>query len=466
MKDFMKFIKSTGIFLIGNVLSRMVSFFMLPLYTNFISPSDFGIYDLNLAYMTFISSVLFLDIWGGIMRFMFDYNKLEDKYQAVTAGGIIFAISSILYVFTLILFGYVIELEHILLLIILGLLTNLQNVVGYIARALHKNYIFAFGGIINTVVTACSNILFIAYLRFDYEYLYISSCIGLFVNIIIIAKAINFKDMIRLKYFNAKIFYQMIKFSAPLCVNSVAYWFLTSYNKVVIQRELSSYENGLYAVANKFSALINIFTQCFQMAWQELTFSKANISKEEQNKFYTIAINEYIQFLYLGLILMIPIINIFFPIFIGNSYSGAKSLIPFALVAALLSSVSSFCASICSTFKKNKYIFTTTLVGSICNIILINITIGSLGIQAANISLALGFLAVVVRRIGLLRKFITIKIYYGRYILLTILFLVVLYIYLNMNVFINAIIALLVVCIIICTYLNKVKPVIYKIIKK
>ena len=54
MKDFIKFIKSSGIYFIGNVLIKMISLILLPVYTKYIPPNDFGTYDVSIAYVTFM----------------------------------------------------------------------------------------------------------------------------------------------------------------------------------------------------------------------------------------------------------------------------------------------------------------------------------------------------------------------------------------------------------------------------
>ena len=46
----MRFIKSSGIFFIGSVLSKAMSILMLPLYTNRIPTDSMGYYDLSLTY--------------------------------------------------------------------------------------------------------------------------------------------------------------------------------------------------------------------------------------------------------------------------------------------------------------------------------------------------------------------------------------------------------------------------------
>ena len=45
MKDLWRFIKSSGIYFVGTVLTKLISFLLLPLYTSYISPADYGTYD-------------------------------------------------------------------------------------------------------------------------------------------------------------------------------------------------------------------------------------------------------------------------------------------------------------------------------------------------------------------------------------------------------------------------------------
>jgi O-antigen/teichoic acid export membrane protein len=55
-----RFIKSSGIFFVGSVLSKAIIFFMLPVYTKYIVPADYGYYDLSITYISVVSSMLFL----------------------------------------------------------------------------------------------------------------------------------------------------------------------------------------------------------------------------------------------------------------------------------------------------------------------------------------------------------------------------------------------------------------------
>ena len=79
MNEIKKIAKSTVIYLFGSVGTKIITFFLLPILTSNIPEADFGIYNTNCSYATLISSVLFLDVWAGIMRFMFDYKEKKEQ---------------------------------------------------------------------------------------------------------------------------------------------------------------------------------------------------------------------------------------------------------------------------------------------------------------------------------------------------------------------------------------------------
>lgn len=409
MKSLIKFIKTSGIYLIGNVLTKAVAFIMLPIYTKFLSPTDYGTYDVNVAYITFLSSVLFLDIWSGMMRYMFDYSKIDDKRKPVLSGLTIFFLSTIVYTVFTFLLGSVMHINFLFLIFLYGYTMNLQQLFAYIVRGIGKNALFATAGLIGSVVTMLANIFFIAVFHYGYQYLYVSSILGSFVNILILAMGFNLFSLLNRKNFDRALTKEIFFFSLPLTVNSVAWWFLTAFNRVMISNSLSVAENGLYAVANKFTSIMQLVDQAFQMAWQEISFAKGGSTDGDKGRFFSRAVNEYIKFMSIGVAILLPVIRIAFPYFVDKSFNNALQVIPLALVATLFSSISSFLGGTITAIKQNKYLFTTTLAGTIVNVIVIFSTIHSFGVQSASLALGAGFLVVDIRRYQLLKKHIEIN---------------------------------------------------------
>ena len=464
MKEFVRFIKSSGIYFVGTVMTKLITFFLLPLYTSYISPADYGTYDLYNVYVTFLASVLFLDVWAGIMRFMFDY-KGDERRKPINSGIAIFLISCGLYIVILLLAVQILHLKYVFWLLLYGILMNTQTLMGYIARGYGKNVLYTSAGIVSSFVTILFNILLLVVFKMNYSALFIASVIGYIVNILIILIGIHEYHVFSVKCFDKKVFKEILVFSLPLCLNSVAYWFLTSYNRVVVVDQLGAAANGYYAIASRFGSMITLFTTCFQMAWQELAYSKS--AKEDNlGEFYSTAINNYIKCMGAGLILLIPVIFVIYPLLINESYTAGMELVPYYLLGTILSTISSFLGNTFSAIKKNRLLFWTMLCGSFCNVVIINLLISKIGLQASNLSLAFGFFVLCLTRVLFLRREIHLHVDLKSVICLILAFLVISYVYLNGNVMMNIVAFVVALCLTLYLFRDIVKAMIEAIKKK
>ncbi len=211
MNDLKKIFKGTLIYLVGTVLAKLVQFFLLPLYTKYLTPIEFGNYDLELAYGTFIWTIVYLDIFGGILRFMFDF-KEDEKNRPVINGFIIFLGSTVIYGISIIVlklaFGREL-LSYPYLLFLVGSLTILQQVIGYIARGYGKDQIFVVGGILGTFATFVSTYPLLAIADVSYAGIYITTIIGMLVNILYVMIRIRLWEKINLSLFDFSLFTDM-----------------------------------------------------------------------------------------------------------------------------------------------------------------------------------------------------------------------------------------------------------------
>ena len=64
-----RFFKTASIYFLGNVVTKLISFFMLPLYTARLSPASFGYYDVSISVLNLAVPILFFQIWDGVFRF-------------------------------------------------------------------------------------------------------------------------------------------------------------------------------------------------------------------------------------------------------------------------------------------------------------------------------------------------------------------------------------------------------------
>lgn len=441
MNKVRKFIKTSAIYLIGTVFSKALMFILLPIYTKYLSPEAYGLYDLSITYNTLVYSVLYLDIFGVIMRFMYDYKEGE-KQKPIFNGGLIFCLSTILYSALIAGLAYfdIQGFEHPKLLLLVGISTILQQTVGFIARAFQQDKVFVVGGMIGTVLTFILTYVFLVLMKDSYESIYLATTVGMFVSSLYISHAIHLFRQIKITNFDLSLLKDMGIYALPLSVNSAAFWFLTGFNRYVIATNLSLADNGFFAVAAKFSGLVNLVTNAFQMAFQEIAFENAHQSDADKSAFFTKALNSYVRFLFAGVTLILPILNLVFPFFVSSDFSAAQRLVPLALLSAIFSSIAAFLASMLSSIKKTNYIFSTTVQAALVNVVVILSLVHFVGVQAANISLLLGFMVMVFTRMRLLNKYVTISFDFKKTIVDLAVFFFIAYFFVHFRSILNVVV--------------------------
>ena len=97
-------IKDTLIFAVGSIGVRLILFFLVPLYTNFLSKEEFGIADLIFTVSQFIIPFVSLVIFDAVMRF--GLSKDEKKEDVLLCGLLVCGVGSLVTVLLTPLLGF------------------------------------------------------------------------------------------------------------------------------------------------------------------------------------------------------------------------------------------------------------------------------------------------------------------------------------------------------------------------
>lgn len=390
MEELKHLIKTTGIYFLGTVGTKLINFLLLPLYTAYLLPSQYGRYDVNITYAILFSSVCFLNIWVGIMKHMFEYRDDVRQRTVVYSGVVIFFISSVIYLISMSFFESIMGIEYRLGVTTYGFFLCLQELYGYLARAYGKNLLFILTGLASTTCNAALNILLLTVFRWDYKALYVSYATGVLIQCITLETKMHIISRFSRRYIDKTMIKSLLRFSFPLCITSLCYWMLTGYNKIIIEKHIDAAANGYYAVASKLGGILILASSCFSMAWQELAYRKYDKDKST-GQFYSYATNIYIKILFGGFFIVLPIIYFAFPYLVDDGYEAAKRMVPINMLATLAGILFIFLGNIISTYKKNSFLFLSTLAASIVNVIVLHILVGKAGAEAANYALLTGY---------------------------------------------------------------------------
>jgi len=450
MNKIQRFFHTATIYFFGNVITKLLSFLMLPIYTSKLAPEAFGEYGLVLSLTSLIIPLVFFQIWDGVFRFSFDY-KENEKYSVISNGFfvMIFGVTIYLLLFSIIKDFFSFEGEIIIF--IYSSLVGIQYFYSVVARSFQNNKIFVFSGVINSIISISLNIILIVIVELGVISLYISSAVGIIIQCIIIEYKIGCISEIRVKDIDGGKIREMIKFSAPLSISTITQWLLTGFTQLTIVSELGSYANGLFTVANKFSSMLVLIVGVFQFAWNEMAYMLSN--EGDADSYYSKTVTEILKISTLGSSILIIFVKVIFPYFINEQYFESILIIPIVIIGTAFNSYSGFLGTIFLAKKQSNRLFITTAISAVANILLLNFLVEPYGLIGAVTSLGISFFIGTVLRVIVLRQysnispdklsyftiiilFISIYLYYRveniAYLLLSLVIFIVLFIFIEL----------------------------------
>lgn len=81
-----RFLKHSGIYAIGNALNRFGALLLLPVYTRYLSPTEYGVLESLYLISTVVSGLLGVGIAHATLRFYFDYENQADRNSVVSTN--------------------------------------------------------------------------------------------------------------------------------------------------------------------------------------------------------------------------------------------------------------------------------------------------------------------------------------------------------------------------------------------
>jgi len=453
-------IKNTLILGLGKVSTQIVSLLLLPLYTSYLSNSDYGFIDLVVTYALLLAPIISLQLESAVFRFLIESRNLPERISQIITSSFMSVLNrSILSSAAVLFISLIYPIKMLPLIMLLVFTTIFSNLFLQIARGLGKNKQFAIASIISGLVTVIMNVLFIVYLKLGVPGIILSLIIANITRCIYILLSLKIYRYIKPVYKSKMVTADIIKYSLPLIPNGVSSWLMDVSDRTIISVMLGLAASGIYAIANKFSIIFNGFFYVFNLSWSE----SASLHEKGVGfaKYCSDVINSATTFFAsLGLI-MISFMPFMFPLLVGDNFNDAYNYIPFLLVGAFFNSVSGQYGSIYVAKKQSKSLMKTTVYSVVINLVINFALIKLIDIYAAAISTMVAYLAIAIFRHFDVKKYVDIR--YKKSLLLKIVcsysFAIIAY-YIN-DFYVNILSAFFITVIVI--YLNKS---IIKVMKK
>ena len=381
----------------------MITFFMVPLYTHYLTTSDYGKTDLITTVVGLLTPLLTLSATESVFRFAMVKSKSKGEVltngMLISFGGLvaILMVSPFLFSFPLV--------EYIL---VLSFLSAIELMFQEFARGIGESKIFAITGILMTIITVSSNIVLIVFNGWKLNGFLVSLVLAQLGGILFLVIRLKLGQYLRIKFVNHLTVKRMLSYSVPLIPNQISWWISNSASKLFIAFFLGTAANGLFAVANKIPSLISVFTNVFSQAWQISAVDE--FKKEGSGEFFSRVLALLTIVVCVGVIGLSGLSRLFVLMLSNRAYLGAAKAVPWLALAVAFSTISSFLGTVYAATMKTGFLFVTTLSGAIVNVIANAVLIPMVGLNGAGIGAYLSFLVVTILRYIDAQKFIRIKI--------------------------------------------------------
>lgn len=400
-------LKNTLIFTLGNIGSKVISFFLIPLYTNILTTAQYGVTDLITTIVTVAVPILTLNICESVMRFGLDKDSNQD--ENIQIGTLIFVLGMVAGLLLIPFCGYFEQVASYAIYIYFYIFSFAASQL-YLCDLRGKELLFAYsiGSIIQTFCIAVFNIVFLIVLKKGIEgyllaYILANSVVALYAIVIGKSyKSVSFNNV------NIEKMKSMIKYSAVLIPNSFMWWIMNSSDRIMVASMISTSANGVYAVSYKIPTLLSVFTSIFNQAWGYSAIKEEG-TKDEQN-YNNKILQALIAFTMIAAIGLITITKPFLNIYVSAEYYKAWKYVPFLVIGSVYLTFGTFMSSSYVVHKDSfGFLFSGTF-GAVINIVLNFILIPHIGTMGAAIATCLSYIMVFVFRIVHTRKYLKYEI--------------------------------------------------------
>ena len=388
-----KLILNSMIYSLSGLLIKCFSFFLLPIYTAYLSTEDYGITNISSSFLHTMSFIVTFSLFSAVMRFYVDLKddaeKLKRFYGTIIlftcASGGIWTILLILFrnVISNLIFSGVDFFPVIFVSVISLIFSCLHTIYDNILKSQQKAAKSSILSFIYFIVTVSLNIFFVAVLRLGARGVVLATLISgviytiYFVFDIMVSRSVRWCiDLPLLKV--------SLKYSIPIIPHNLSTQIAILISQALIGGTASLGAVGVYAIASQFGNIADTVQSYVNQAYGPWLYEKLHEKQED----YKLAIRSLVRMLVMVIVFLLLGITLFAEDyilgFLNSSYSEACKYVPWVILVYALKIPYYFYINVLFYFKKAaRFIFIATLSGSLINILLSALLIPGFGIYGS-----------------------------------------------------------------------------------
>lgn len=369
---------------LGSMVPKIISFFLIPVYTSFLSPTDYGIVEICGSLFQVIYTVMRLGMPGSVSRFYFDHKdnpeELRDYvrtiYEFLVGASIIIGVilGVIFYFFANVLTPELLFFPFIVIVIINSAFSANSSLQLRLLQSTENSRYSALLNIANAFIGIVAAIVFVVVFKLGAKGILYSQ---LLTTIIFFVQA----QVYLKKYLKGKFNYSMLKTSFSYGMSTLPHHlfivFTPLLSKLILVHTSSLAALGVFSLASKFVQPLQLLYSAFNQSYSPIYFSLRKEGTSEQRiGYYSRLIWITCCIFFMGFLFIIPPL---IPLITNARFHASAPLVPI-LASSFIWQIIYF-LSVVELFynKKNKFVSLISMTVMITNILVTVLLVSKYG---------------------------------------------------------------------------------------
>lgn len=412
MFNYVKRLLTTGAsYTASSVISKLIAVALLPIYTRYLSPADYGSAEVLLASVIVMSIFVRLGIVEALMRFYYRFDEQSDQRAAVKASFTFLLLTTTVAAVLLAFFaGPLSELmlgqreTTLMVIAIFGIwiFTNYELLLAlYRLDERARDYFLT--SLANVLLTIALTVWLVVAERQRAKGLLLGNFLGsaaLYVVLLYVQRGRLGPSL------NPTLLKPMLRFGLPTMPAEISIFSLNFIDRIILARSVGLAEAGLYSIAVKFSQVVTVFVRAFQLAWPPLAYSIRD--DDEARRVYAYIVTYYLlvcSWVVVGLALLSRWL---LRLLVAEQFFDAYKAIPLVAAGVTLYGLYLVLAVVMGRVGRTGFNFPVTGTATLVNIGLNLLLVPSYGIVGAGVALGLSYLFMLALMYTVTRRYFTV----------------------------------------------------------
>lgn len=400
--------KNTLVLTIGKISTQAISFFLLPLYTAYLTREDYGTVDLLSTLITLLLPILSLQMEQAIFRYMAENRKNMSSLRGIVSTSFTFIFIQILLyccIFSVVQLFVDNEYKWFLLSNLVAAVINFSLM--QFLRGLGDNIGYAVAAFISSAINISANLILILGCHWGATAMLSAAFIGNLASIFYIITKTKFWEFYNIRLFDKHRLKEFLTYCIPLVPNELSWWAIRASDRFIISTILGTAMNGIVAVAQKFPNIFIMVYNIFGIAWNESII--LHLRDDDGDIYFSNLLNKMIRIFSCAALLIIVCMPFIFNIMVNTNFQDAYGLIPLYMIGAILNVVIGLVSAVYIVYKQTRVIAKTSFISAIICVVSNLVMVNYVGVYASPISSIIGFGVMVIYRGLDIKRFVKVN---------------------------------------------------------